>query len=313
MTEDEVPRRNVRIPMAICSAVAQAIVSSGSHKTLNALFEAAGAPGPAPDLSHDAKWKTWLFRAGNDPTVDSLVVLGAIMEKFMDLPPLPQAKMVSSILGETPDPIEEYRQKRERIVTVLENHGLRYFPGGRILPVGEASEVTGNNIRRSSEPQKPESVETLLRTLIRGLPRAMHPLTHRRKNTIALSFDSEYDIQDLLHSQMRPWIADIRPEEYAPSYAGSNARMDFLLPAYRLVIELKRVRTRSHAKEIGNELIIDIEHYRKHPGCERLWCVIYDPGNFLPNPAGLVQDIEGSRSMPDGVVHVQAFVFGSVL
>jgi hypothetical protein len=48
--------------MAVCATVAQEL--QGSHATLDALFEAAGAPGPPPDLSHETKWKTWLFRAG---------------------------------------------------------------------------------------------------------------------------------------------------------------------------------------------------------------------------------------------------------
>ena len=57
----------------------------------------------------------------------------------------------------------------------------------------------------------------------------MHPLTHRRKNVPTLSFNLESDIQDLLHSQLRPWIADIRPEEFTPSKGGASTRMDFLL------------------------------------------------------------------------------------
>jgi hypothetical protein len=65
--------------MAVCAAVAE--VLQGSHKTLDALFEAAGVPGPPPDLAHHTKWKSWLFRAGNDPNVDSLAVLGNLIEE----------------------------------------------------------------------------------------------------------------------------------------------------------------------------------------------------------------------------------------
>jgi hypothetical protein len=136
----------------------------------------------------------------------------------------------------------------------------------------------------------------------------MHPLTHRRKGIPCLSFDSEYDIQDLLHSQLRPWVADIRPEEFTPSYAGSATRMDFLLPQYALVLETKRVRDKGHARKIGDELIVDIEHYRKHQKCDRLWCVIYDPMHLLPNPSGLTADLEGKRATPDGSVHVRIFI-----
>jgi hypothetical protein len=57
----------------VCAVMGE--VLSGSHHALNAFFEAAGVPGPPPDLPHHSKWKTWLFRAGNDPQVDSLALL----------------------------------------------------------------------------------------------------------------------------------------------------------------------------------------------------------------------------------------------
>ncbi len=153
----------------------------------------------------------------------------------------------------------------------------------------------------------PPTLDSLLLTLIDGLPTAMHPLQFRRKGALSLSFESEYDIQDLLHSQLRPWVKDIRPEEFTPSYAGSSTRMDFLLPQHNLVLETKRVRDRHHARSIGDELIIDIEHYRKHRQCDRLWCVVYDPLRLVPNPAALT-DLNGDRSTPLGKVSVRVIV-----
>src|SRR5208337_5678311 len=102
--------------------------------------------------------------------------------------------------------------------------------------------------------EKPSNISELLDVLVKGLRRAMHPLTHRRKGAQSLTFSNEYDVQDLLHALLRPWVADIRPEEFTPSYAGSSTRMDFLLPAHRLVLELKFVRDRGHASKIGDEL-----------------------------------------------------------
>ena len=84
--------------------------------------------------------------------------------------------------------------------------------------------------------------------------------------------------------------------------------MDFLLPAHSLVIEMKFVRDRAHAKRIGDELIIDIEHYRKHPQCDSLWCVVYDPEHLLPNAEGLRTDLEGSRTMKHGELLVKVLV-----
>jgi hypothetical protein len=302
---------NVRLPVAVCAAVAELL--NGSHDSLNSLFETAGAPGPPPDLAHHSKWKTWLQKIGHDPEVDSLEVLGNIIEEFMDLPPLPNSGSLDGFLDiETPDPVEEYNKRKERLVNVLEQYGFRYFRGGRLIQIGQPEPIDVKPIRgEQREGSKPSSLEELLRIVIRGLPIAMQPLIHRRKGSQPLCFSSEYDIQDLLHALLRPWISDIRPEEFSPSYAGSNTRMDFLLPVHNLVIETKRVRDKGHASKVGDELIIDIEHYRKHPNADNLWCVIYDPELYISNPKGLISDLEGSRSTPEGKVNVNVIIVGA--
>lgn len=291
---------NVRIPMAICAAVGDILAASGSHPSLEALFKAAGVPGPPPELAHHSKWKMWLYQAGNDPEVDSLAALGRVIEEFMDLRPEP----------DDPD-AESWDGRRERLNSVLEEYGFRYYRGGRILPSGQAPLPTINPTQVSVQPTdtgKPGSIDELLKVLVKGLPRAMHPLACRRANVESLSFDTEYDIQDLLHALLRPWVVDIRPEEYTPSYAGSSTRMDFLLPKYKIVIETKLIRDRKHGKSVGEELILDVAHYRRHPNTETLWCVIYDPKHLIPNPGGLVSDLEGPETSTDGTVSVRVFI-----
>lgn len=96
-----------------------------------------------------------------------------------------------------------------------------------------------------------------------------------------------------------------------PSYAGSSTRMDFLLPVHELVLETKIVRDRSHAKKVGDELIIDIEHYRRHSRCKNLWCVIYDPNHYITNAPGLIADLEGVRNSKHGEVTVKVYVICS--
>lgn len=202
-----------------------------------------------------------------------------------------------------------WEQKRSRIVDALEQNGLRYYRFGRVLPTD--AEYIERPVPMADETQRetlcPSDIEDLLAVLCNGLRRAMHPLSHRRKEVPTLSFSSEYDVQDLLHALLRPWVKDIRPEEYTPSYAGSSTRMDFLLPKYDLVIEMKFVRSAAHAKKEGDELIIDVEHYRVHPGCKKLMCVVYDPDSFLPNSESLM-DIEGSRSKEGKTVDVTVLV-----
>lgn len=288
---------NVRLSKSLCAVVGEAIATTGSHATLDQLFRGAGVPGDPPSLAHHSKWKEWLFRAGQISNVDSLAVLGNVLEEFMDLPPLDPARR------------EQWKELRARVEAELEANGLRYYRFGRVLPQGVpgCESLLNGQSRADRAIQRPESVEELLSVLVRGLRRAMHPLTHRRKGSVGLVFSSEYDVQDLLHALMRPWIEDIRPEEVTPSYAGTSTRMDFLLPAYSLVVEMKIVRDRAHAKKIGEELIIDIEHYKRHPNCKVLWCVIYDPEHFLTNAEGLRSDLEGPRSSKEGSVSVRVF------
>jgi len=292
---------NVRLPRAVCAAAAA--VLRGSHTNLDALFVSSGAPGESPKLSHETKWKEWLFRAGSDPAVDSLAVLGNVLEEFMDIEPQ----------NDVAYPVSQWKNDRARVVKVLEDNGFRYYRGGRVLPSGLPPEEVFPSVFAPAVggPRKPGDVEELLLVLVKNLRRAMHPLTHRRKGATTLSFSTEYDVQDLLHALLRPWVADIRPEEFTPSYAGSSTRMDFLLPAHKLVLELKFVRDANHATKIGNELIIDIEHYRRHPECDSLWCIVYDTNHLVTNAEGLKKDLEGERKTKDGTVNVRLFVLQS--
>lgn len=289
--------KNVRLSKDVLAAVST--ILRGSHATLDDLFLSAGAPGPPPPLSHSRKWKEWLTICATNPECDTLAALGTVLEEFMDVEPT------------SPEAVEKWRADRERVSRTLEESGLRYYPGGRVIPTGgppvPAYPVSSSTTSAPAGPRKPSDVDELLLVLLKNLRRAMYPLTHRRKGAVPLTFSSEYDIQDLVHTLLRPWIADIRPEECTPSYAGSSTRMDFLLPAHRTVIEAKFVRDADHAKKIGNELIVDIEHYRKHPDCGILWCVVYDPEHLIRNPEGL-KELEGTRTTKDGTVEVRVLI-----
>jgi REase_DpnII-MboI len=218
-----------------------------------------------------------------------------VLEEFMDTEP------------EDADEAVAWKDQRARVVRMLEDSGFRYFRFGRVLPAGAPIENPSPSLAKDG-PRKPASLDELLLVLLKNLRRAMHPLTHRRRGAVSLTFSTEYDVQDLLHALLRPWVADIRPEEFTPSYAGTSTRMDFLLPAHRMVIETKIVRDANHAKKIGEELIVDIEHYRKHPDCGSLWCVIFDPDHSIRNAGGLKKDLEGNRSSQGGSVEVKVLV-----
>lgn len=109
---------------------------------------------------------------------------------------------------------------------------------------------------------------------------------------MTIEVEDEYDVQDLMHALLMLDFEDIRVEEWTPSYAGGSVRMDFLLKREQIVIEIKKTRKGLAAREIGEQLIIDIEKYKEHPDCKTLVCFVYDPEGRIANPRGVETDLE---------------------
>ncbi len=116
-------------------------------------------------------------------------------------------------------------------------------------------------------------------------------IRQRHNDRSTLDIKDEYDVQDLLHSILKIYFDDIRPEEWNPSYAGSSSRSDFLLKDEKVIIEVKKTRETLKAKQLGEQLIIDIAHYRKNPDCNTLYCFVYDPDGYISNPKGIQNDL----------------------
>ncbi len=130
-------------------------------------------------------------------------------------------------------------------------------------------------------------------------------LRNRYDHRPTLSINDEYDVQDLVHALLKIKIMDIRREECTPSSAGKSARMDIIIKEIETVIEVKMTRNKLRDKEIGDQLIVDIERYKSHPDCKNLICFIYDPHGFIVNPEGLVKDLSGSRGHLNVVVIIK--------
>lgn len=116
-------------------------------------------------------------------------------------------------------------------------------------------------------------------------------LKNRYNSRPPLLIDDEYDVQDLMNSLLRINFEDVRKEDHVPSYAGGSTRVDFLLKREKIIIEVKKTRTNLKDKEVGNQLILDIAHYKSHPDCKHLICFVYDPDNLIINPRGLEDDL----------------------
>lgn len=112
---------------------------------------------------------------------------------------------------------------------------------------------------------------------------------HADRDTIKIS--DEYDVQDLLEALFKLFFDDVRPEEWVPSYAGGKKRMDFLLKNEEIVVEVKMTRDGLNDNKIGEQLIIDIDNYKKHPNCKNIYCFVYDPEGRIRNPKGIETDL----------------------
>ena len=127
----------------------------------------------------------------------------------------------------------------------------------------------------------------------------------RREGRDTLKVEDEYDVQDLIHSLMKIFFDDIRPEEWTPSYAGGSSRVDFLLRNEKIVLEVKKTRKGLEDKQVGEQLIIDIEKYASHPDCQTLICFVYDPEGRIYNPRGLENDLMGRNRDLNVLVYIR--------
>lgn len=144
---------------------------------------------------------------------------------------------------------------------------------------------------------KPDTAEHLL-LLFEKFHIVARQLRHRHAGRDTLNVADEYDVQDLLHALLKLYFDDVRAEEWTPSYAGGSSRMDFLLSEHDIVVEVKKTRQSMTAREVGEQLIVDVARYQAHPQLKMLFCFVYDPEGLLPNPAGLERDLSGTR---DGI------------
>lgn len=146
------------------------------------------------------------------------------------------------------------------------------------------------SVGRMTEDQA-ETVWKKIETILTRFHQVARQLRRRHDNRPTLDIADEYDVQDLLHALLRLFFDDIREEEWTPSYAGGASRVDFLLKAEKITIEVKKARKSLSTKEIGDQLIIDIAHYQVHPDCKSLVCFVYDPDGYVRNPSGLENDL----------------------
>jgi hypothetical protein len=126
------------IPKPVATIVGEVLGSFYySHSELNNLFWEVGAKGDPPPGNCSKKVRNWLLQLGDDPKSDALGIMGKILQDFMEVDNAWKNQEGQQTKG------------RERIINIMEQYGLAYRKGGRIV----ASDV--------ASPTR--SLETLLR------------------------------------------------------------------------------------------------------------------------------------------------------
>lgn len=176
---------------------------------------------------------------------------------------------------------------------------------GSSVPVPDICEYCGKDfpwrkkeikLVEETKNNKPDSI-FLINRICERFHLVAKQLRQRYNERETLDIKDEYDVQNLLHSLLVIFFDDIRPEEWNPSYAGSSKRSDFLLKNEDLIIEVKKTRKNLRAKELGEQLIIDIANYKNHPNCKTLYCFVYDPEGYIANPIGIENDLNSNEKI----------------
>ena len=184
--------------------------------------------------------------------------------------------------------------------TSFHGYGLADLHKSIMKDLGRLSWLEYPSKKSNDKPPQATPPTTLqqLEALLKRFDVAARQLAHRYDDRGTLIINDEYDVQDLLHALLMAAfddVQDVRPEEYAPSFAGASSRVDFLLKSEKIFIEVKMANMSLKDKKIGEQLIVDIKRYQSHPDCKALVCFVYDPNHYISNPVGLERDLSGKH------------------
>jgi hypothetical protein len=154
-------------------------------------------------------------------------------------------------------------------------------------------------------PRNTQAATALVRAICDRFTIVANALAERHDDRATISITDEYDVQDLLGALLKLHFADVRPEEWTPSYAGNASRMDFLLKPEQLVVEAKMTRKGLAQKELVTQLAEDILRYQSHQDCKTLICFVYDPTGKCSNPTALENDLTKKHGGMQVIVIVQ--------
>lgn len=135
-------------------------------------------------------------------------------------------------------------------------------------------------------------LETPLMKIFNNFHLVAKNLEKRHENRKTIIISDEYDTQDLLNALLLMEFVIVKKEQYNPSFAGKDSRIDFFLRLENIGIEVKKIRDKAHAKNLINEIIDDKAKYSNNKDITELYFFIYDPTTYLLNREELILDLE---------------------
>jgi hypothetical protein len=163
----------------------------------------------------------------------------------------------------------------------------------------EANKVANPQQPKTHTPTSLSEAQKQVENILLRFHLVAKEIEDRYNSRTPLKMNDEYDVQDLLEGLLRLHFDDVRREEPTPSFAGSSNKIDFLIAQEQIGIEAKRSRKRLDAKELGKQLINDIEHYKEHQKCKLLYFFVYDPEEYIKNPSQIENDLSKRRGNMD--------------
>jgi hypothetical protein len=117
-----------KIPVPVIAVVSEELARAFTHSKIDTVFQLADAPGAPPAGNKVDKCSTWLQLVNHDPRLDPLVVLGVVLEEYMEAEPSWDGD--ARLAG------------RDRIMKGLAKQGLSYERGGRVVAGGRVAAPT---------------------------------------------------------------------------------------------------------------------------------------------------------------------------
>ena len=96
-------------------------------------------------------------------------------------------------------------------------------------------------------------------------------------------FKDEPELQNFIYSVLRAMFMSVEFEDPTEKMCGKFNRLDFVLKDHKIIIEIKYVRDKTHAKKISEELSVDYLRYKQSPYGQTIINYIYDPNNHITN------------------------------